>query len=477
MSNALISQASTGSPGLTRRAPSPPGLPLVGHLIGMVRDPLGMMTKGLRDHGEVVLYRFGPYRYFVLSGPDVARHVLVDRPENYVKSKNYRGLKVVLGNGLVTSEGEFWKRQRKLAQPAFHHKRLAGFAETMAHYTSDMLMRWATIDATRSFDIHDEMTRLTFRIVGKTLFDVDLHQESDSISERIRIVIDWAQKYAESVVRLPPWVPTPSNLAFGRAKRALDRLVFGIIEERRKDRRDHGDLLSMLMEVTDESGDGRMDNQQLRDEVMTLIIAGLETTANALAYTFHLLSQHPGVSRQLEQEIDRVLGDRAPSFEDLPRLEYTGWVVQESMRLLPPVWNVERDALDDDVIGGYSIPKGSTVAIAAYTLHRNPRHWDNPEGFDPERFSPARSKDRNKHAYLPFGGGPRVCIGNAFAMMEAKLILATVVQRYRLTLIPGFRLELDPSITLRPRSGIPMTRRERSAVEYGRDGQPRREER
>jgi cytochrome P450 len=443
---------------MEREATGPRGVPFFGNVLEAWRDPIGLMMRGLRDHGDLVRFRFGPYRYYMVNDPDAIKHVLVDNHKTYQKSRNYKALKLLLGDGLLTSEGEFWRRQRKLAQPAFHRERLAAFADTMVAYTDAMLTRWAAHPgASTSMDVHDEMMRLTFRIVGKTLFSTDVEGDADVVGPALSVATHFTEDYAQAVIPTPLWIPTPANVRFRRAKRALDAIVFRIIDERRKGASAAGDLLSMLMAVTDEETGERMDDRQLRDEVMTLVLAGHETTANALSWTFMLLSQHPDVERRLHAEVAAALGDRAPRLEDLPKLTYCANVVSEALRLYPPAWAFERQAIADDTILGCRVPKGSMVGISPYVVHRHPAHWDNPLGFDPDRFTPARSEGRPRYAYLPFGGGPRMCIGNAFALMEAQLVVARVVQRYRVDLLPGHPVELDPVVTLRPKNGIHVT--------------------
>jgi cytochrome P450 len=439
--------------------PGPRGYPLVGSLFDAWDDALGMFVRCFRDHGDLVHLRFGPFDYYFVSDPDLVHHVLVENSKGYVKSRNYRGLKLVLGEGLVTSEGDFWRRQRKLAQPAFHRERLAAFAEQMVTHTTTMLSRWETRPDVRApLDVHAEMTALTFRIVGTTLFSVDLEGEASAVGDSLAHVMHAVDDYAEALVPIPMWVPTPSNVRFKRTLKRLDDMVFHIIEDRRAHPHDLGkaDLLDMLMSAKDEDTREQMTNRQLRDEVMTLVLAGHETTANALTWTWYLLSKHPDVARRLADEVHEVLGDRTPTLADLPRLKITNAILQESMRLYPPVWAFERQALEPDTLRGFPIAKDAIVGFSPFVIHRHPAHWDNPEGFDPDRFLDARAERRHRYAYLPFGGGPRQCIGNGFAMMEAQIIVAMIAQRHRLELVCGERVEIDPTVTLRPKSGVHM---------------------
>jgi cytochrome P450 len=362
----------------------------------------------------------------------------------------------------VTSEGEFWRRQRKLSQPAFHRERVASFVTTMIEETDRMLARWDD-NVGAVVDVHAEMMALTLRIVARTLFSTAVGPEADAIREAIGVALHHANDYAEAVIKPPQWIPSPKNLRFKRSLKTLDALVFRIIDARRRgEGKDANDLLALLMAATE---DGRgMTDRQLRDEVMTLVTAGHETTANALAWTFYLLSKDPEVERRLRRETDAALGDRAPTAADAPALKYASLVVNESMRIFPPVWAVERQAIADDVVGGFRVPAKSLVAISPYLLHRHRAYWDNPEGFDPERFLPERAEGRPKSAYLPFGGGPRMCIGMGFALTELQMVLSRIVQRYRLELASTHPVVLEPVVTLRPKGGLPMRLRRQAPI-------------
>ena len=460
--------------------PGPRGLPWFGSVLPAWRDPLTLFLQSRERYGDVVRFKFGPFQYYLVNDPDIVKHVLVDNPKGYTKSRNYLGLKIVLGEGLLTSEGDHWRRQRKLAQPAFHRDKLAGFADSMAMATRDMLTRWTAEGADKAFCIHAEMMRLTFRIVGLTLFSSDVDGDAKDVGHALEVAMHWANDYAESMIRVPPYIPTPGNVRFKRAKKTLDDVVFRLIAERRAQAAKSGDfgsdLLGMLMAATEEpdpnaassgsSGSSAssaalagMDDQQLRDEIITMILAGHETTANLLSWTFSLLSKHPDVERRVREEARRVLGDRDPVLEDVRSLEYTKMVIEEALRLYPPAWVFERQAIAPDMLGKYAIEPGAIVALCPYVIHRHPDHWENPQGFDPERFRPERADKRPRYAYLPFGAGPRTCVGNHFAMMEAQILLAMIVREQRLELEPSHPVVLDPLITLRPKHGIKVRRR------------------
>lgn len=450
---------STSQPASRKAAvpPGPRGGLLLGSLRRVQREPLNLLLDGFREYGDVVHFRFAATHAFLLAHPDHIRHVLHDNHRNYDKQNiDYAMLRRLLGNGLLTSDGEFWKSQRRLIAPIFHRQRVAGFCNLMVNSTQEMLDRWEVLALSgEPFDITSEMTRLTLRIVAKALFSTDVSDAEETIGAALTEVNRQLGEF--SLLDLLWMVPTPRKHRFRAAVRALDAVVNRIIEERRRAHYRADDLLTMLLDATDEDTHERMSPSQVRDEVMTLLLAGHETTANALAWTCYLLSQNPGAEDRLRGEVEGVLGDRGANALDLPALRYTRMVVEESMRLFPPAWAISRNTIAEDEIAGYRIPPGTNILISSFITHRHTAFWDNPERFDPERFLPGRSESRPHFAYLPFGGGPRICIGNGFAMAEAQLVLATIVQRYRLRLVPNRPVELHPLITLRPRRGIWMT--------------------
>jgi cytochrome P450 len=355
-----------------------------------------------------------------------------------------------LGNSLVNSDGEFWKQQRKLMQPAFHHNRIQSYAETMVDYTVKLMESWGD-----EVDIDVEMMNVTLRIASKTLFDADI-EDSGNIQEAMAMFQEDLGKAAKSPPLLPDWMPTQSNRNRKRINAMLDEVVLKIIADRRAEgNEDRGDLLSMLMQATYEDG-SHMSDQQLRDEVLTLFIAGHETTAITLSWSLYLLATHPEAEQKIMEELDTVLGGRLPEMRDMGRLTYTNMVIQEAMRLYPPAWQTQREALEDVEIGGYTIKKGSTIMVSPYLTHHDARWWENPEEFIPERFAPENMKEQHKYAYFPFGGGPRICIGNQFATMEAVLVLATLMQRCTFTLATGQDIQPTPLATLRSKNGIKM---------------------
>jgi cytochrome P450 len=430
------------------------------HPMGALRyirdEPLRFMTGITREHGDVVQFRVGPYNTMLFAHPDAVKHVLVTNSANYDKhTPGFEVLGSLLGNGLLTSQGEFWRRQRRIAQPAFHRRRIAGFAETMVAFTEQMLERWEDAAGLgRTIDLAAEMNALTLRIVAKTLLGTEMGPIAEQVAEAVTAVNVFVNKATTGL--LDRYLPTRDHLRAREAVRTLDRIVLDLVAERRRRTDSPDDLLTMLMEARDEETGEGMSDRQLRDEILTMFLAGHETTSNALAWTFYLLSTHPGIARRTRTELDEVLAGRSPTVDDLPRMTYTSRVVKESMRLYPPAWTLERRAREDDMIAGHRVRAGSLILLSAWVTHRHPTFWPNPEGFDPDRFEPEAEKQRPRHAYFPFGAGPRQCIGNNFAMMESQLIVATILPRFRPWLVPGHPVVPEPLITLRPKHGLQM---------------------
>jgi cytochrome P450 len=443
-------------------APEPPhlkGLPFLGYLLALQRDPIGVFQRVAAQGHDLVRMHVGNRSIYLVRRPEDIRYILQENQHNFSKqTPGYAALRLVLGNGLVTSEGDFWLRQRRLAQPAFHRQRIAGFAEKMTDLTRQLLERWET-SARRGepLDVASEMMELTLRIVGWTLLSTEVGPDSPAVGRALNELLPQVLRRSLSIVRLPRSIPTPKNRSLRAARAALDRVVLRMIAERRQRGGEGSDLLGMLMSARDEETGEAMSDAQLRDEVMTIFLAGHETTANALTWTLYLLSRHPDIRRRLQHEIAEALQGRVPTAADLPRLGYALAVVQESMRLYPPVWLLMRRCERDDVIAGYRIPAHTFVAVSPFIIHRDPSLFENPEGFDPDRFLGERAGQIPRFGYLPFSAGTRVCIGNSFALMEAQLVLAAIVQRFRLDLVSGHRVELHPAVTLRPRHGMRMT--------------------
>jgi cytochrome P450 len=427
-------------------------------------DVLEFYGRSRRDYGDVVRFRapLGNHWYLV-AHPSGIEHVLQTNNANYVKGVINEPLKLVVGQGLLTSEGSFWLQQRRLIQPAFHRARLAQLADTLTGAALETSTRWEKLlPEHEPIDVTREMSRLTLRAVGLALFGAELGRHADAIEESLGVAIEHVNYRMMRPYALPEHIPTPRNRRFVRARWTLEGVVRQLIAQHRKNSDESTfDLLSMLLEVRDEQTGEGMSTRQVRDEVMTLLLAGHETTAMALSWTWYLLSQHPEVERKLHDEVDAALSGRAPTFEDLPKLSYTRMVLEESIRLYPPAWAISRQPLQDDVIDGFCIEAKAPLMLLPYITHRHPEFWDRPETFDPERFTPENVAKRPRYAYFPFGGGPRLCIGREFALMEAQLILATLAQRYRLELLPGAKVLPMPLITMRPVGRLRMMLRER----------------
>jgi cytochrome P450 len=447
----VIGSAPSASPGFP---PGPRGYPVLGVLPHLRSDPIRTFLDAANRYGEFVHLKAGPYHGFLASDPADIKHVLQDNARNYHKSPLYDRLRDSLGNGLLTSEDSFWLHQRRLAQPAFHRQRLQAMADVMVACTSQMLERWdQSTSPADPRDVGAEMMALTQSIIVRTMFSTDLGA-AGAVLDRTWPIIN--RRIGETFwsTKLETSLPLPANRRFWRALRELDTVVYQIIAERRQTRRDESDLLSMFLAARDDETGAGMTDRQLRDEVVTMLLAGHETTSLLLSWTYYLLSQHPGARRSIEDEVDREIGNGRPTFAHIDRLTFTRRVLEESLRLYPPAWGFSRRALGDDKLGGYRIPKGSLVFLIPFVVHRRPKLWPDPDRFDPGRFAPEHESTRPRFAYIPFGGGPRGCIGNQFAMLEAQLIVATIAQRYRIELVPDQHIRPEPLITLRPAPAI-----------------------
>jgi cytochrome P450 len=437
---------------MVHRPPGPKPHFLIGNMPLASRNPLAQFSEWANQFGDIFYYRAAWIQVYFLNHPDLIEAVLVRNYQNFLKDHVIRKSKWFFGEGLLTNEGESWLRQRRLAQPAFHRDRVAGYAKIMTAYASQQLDGWQT---DQPFDIHQEMMQLTLRIVVRALFSVEPEQIG-AISTAMNVMMRNSTGLRLLLPAVARYLPTPGMIDFRRAVRELDHAVYRIIAARRKDERDSGDLLSMLMQARDEDG-GRMNDKQLRDEVMTFLLAGHETTALTLSWTWHLLAQHSGVEEELQTELDRVLGGRVPEFSDLPALAFTERVIKESMRLYPPAWSLARTVVSGFELRGYQIPAGANVVMSQWIMHRDPRYFPDPGKFEPDRWLPERAQKLPRFAYFPFGGGPRQCIGNSFAMMEATLLLAAIARRFRLHATSNDEIVPVPSFTLRPKNGIYMT--------------------
>ena len=426
-----------------------------GTLFAFRRDPIGFLTSAAHKFGDVAHFQAGSQQYFLVNNPEYIKDILVTHQASFKKGRGLERAKAMLGNGLLTSEGDFHHRQRRLAQPAFHRDRIARYAGMMVDCAHRMQHeRWR---AGQTLDIAREMMHLTLAIVGKTLFDTETEAEAEQVrqalSESMQRFNRFMLPFAEFLDRLP----LPGNRRYRQARDVLDSIIYRIINERRRNGQDTGDLLSMLLTAQDDEGDGGgMTDLQLRDEVITIFLAGHETTANTLTWAWHLLSEHPEIESRLHHELDHELAGRLPTVEDLPHLRYTEMVITEALRLYPPAWIMGRRALKDYQVGPYVVPAGSIVIMSPYVMHHDDRYFPDPFRFDPDRWMPETRASRPQFSFFPFGGGLRRCIGEGFAWTEAVMVIATLAQRWTLRGAPGHPIALQPLVTLRPRHGIRM---------------------
>jgi cytochrome P450 len=441
-----------------KSAPSGPKESLLfGHARAFTRDPLRFFADCSRS-GDWTPLRFGPKRAFAATHPDLIEAVLVAKHRSFRKSPGLRRSSILFGEGLLTSEGDFWRRQRRLIQPAFHRDRIAASASTMIEAADHHLeCDWR---AGEEFDVHSALMGLTMDIAVRTLFGARV-REMETVAEALDIGQKAFARWMHYLVMLPDWVPTPRAPGIARVLRDLDRVVFALIAERRASGEHGDDLLSMLLSLKDADDGEVMTRRQLRDEIMTLFLAGHETTALSLTWALTLLAQHPQAEAGLHAELDNVLGGRAVAPGDAQMLPYTEQVIREAMRLYPPAWIVGRQAVEPVEIGGHRVPAGASILMPQYVVHRDGRFFPDPEEFRPERWTPEFTRSLPRFAYFPFGGGPRICIGSAFAMLESVLLLASIASRYRLSLSPSRPVVLQPAFTLRPASGLWMTAKPR----------------
>lgn len=453
--------APSQTPLASQRLPLPPGPRghwLWGMLPDLRRDLLGMYRDVARQYGDVARVPFMGVNTYAVSHPDHFKHILQDNNRNYRRNTFFNAIvKEMLGLNLFTADGDEWLSRRRLMQPAFHRQRIAGFAGLMTECTGEMLARWERVPAGQVLAMDQEMMALTLRIAGRALFSVDLSRESSALGDAFTDLSEYVNYRFGQPFPPPRWVPTRRNRLTNRAAATIDRTIAAMIRERRASGADQPDLLGMLMQARDADTGQGMTDAELHNEIGTMMFAGHETTATALTWTFYLLSQNPDVERRLHAEVDAALGGRIPTMADLPNLPYARRVIDEALRLYPPAWGVTRQSVDEDELGGYRIPADASVSLIIINVHHDPRFWDDPERFDPDRFTPERAEGRPAFAYLPFGAGPRLCIGNQFALTEAHLVLAAVAARFALRLVPGHPVKPNPIFVLRTSNGLPMT--------------------
>jgi cytochrome P450 len=447
-----------------RPIPGPKGLPVLGSLPEFRKDIVQTLMDGWRGYGDVVRFR-GPLSVYSIAHPDHVQYILRDNAANYRHPDfEINKLKPTFRNGLVTSQGEFWRRQRDMVQPAFHRDLIEGFAGVMADTTAATIERWRTsMDGDRTLDMRVAMQRLTLNILTKAVFTTDWATEAEQIMEAVTVANEHTNKRLLAPIDLPEWMPLPAIRRFVSTRQAVDDMVYGLIAERRRSGEDKGDLLSLLMGARDANTGEGMTDLELHDELISMIFAGHETVSVCLTWTWYLLAKDRGSALRLEEEVDEVLGGRAPTLADTKRLPFTWRVLQEALRLYPPIWLVPRTALEDDEIDGYRLPAGQMLFLCPYVTHRHTDFWDNPEAFDPDRLLPEKTSSWHRFQYFPFGGGPRKCLGHEFAMLEMLIIVAMVAQQYRLHLVPGHPVAPQPMVTLRPKHGMPMLLEPRAA--------------
>jgi cytochrome P450 len=440
------------------RPPGPVNRSLLGNLAVGSKDPLGRLSRWAREYGDIVYYRSLRRHVYFLNHPELLKSVLLTHYQNFTKSSGARVYRRLLGNGLITNSGESWLSQRRLVQPAFQHSRIGAYGALMVEHTEALMREWKDGEVR---DIQEDMLHLGLEIVTQALFEVQIAADSKKIATALRVI-----KEESSSLRLvlPPgfrFIPTRGNFRYEQAARQLDEVVQRLIRERRASGSLDGDVLSALMRAQAEDG-AAMTDAQLRDEIKTLMVAGHETTAVSLSWTWYLLAQHPEMRERLWAELDRVLGGRSPTVEDLPNMVFTDAVAKEAMRLYPPVWALVRSPIKDCEIGGYVVPADSTILMSQWVMHRDPRFYSEPEQFRPERWLDKTWAAGLKLAYFPFGGGPRSCVGSGFATMEIVLALATIAKRFQLDLEPGWCAETKLTMTLRPKNGIRVVIRKRT---------------
>lgn len=442
----------------------PGGMPLFGHAGVFKKDPLQTMADWWRRYGDALRFRLGPKTLHLFSHPDLAEAVLVKHADRFVKVYNPLrpgGLALVLGNGLVTSSGEIWKRHRRIIQPIFHRARLTAMADRMVQIGEHRIAGWSK-QTEQPIDIAAEMMALTLEVIAHTMFTTSVAQHIDQISHALRVSLRYAFDSFHNPLHPPTWLPTGRNREFRQVTAFMDNLIYGLIAERRGSGKRHDDLLDRLLDARDEETGAGLTDRELRDEALTIFAAGHETTANALAWTWYLLAIHPDAKARFHEEVDQVLQGRRPTVDDLPNLPYTRALFDESLRLFPPAPAIQRKAATTTTINGLTLPAGSVVLIGTYNLHRHPAFWSDPERFLPERWL-SGERSLSRYAYMPFGAGPRACVGTHFALIEGPLLLALIGQRYDLRLAQD-RVEPQLMVTLRPKDGILMTRHPRQRL-------------
>ncbi|MAT97248.1 MAG: cytochrome P450 [Anaerolineaceae bacterium] len=423
------------------------------------RDPLAFLQRSAAEHGDFIHYPLGLWEVFQLNHPDLIEHVLVTNQRNYSKNTvQYNTLAKITGRGLLTSDGRFWRRQRRMIQPAFHRQKVLGWGQTMMTATQKMLQKWQPIaQSGQPLDIDEEMMAVTLEIIGQALLGINLEEDAVELAQAVLTMLDYVVYRSQRPIVLPLTIPTPRNRRFREGLQKLDALIDQAITNHQQGRGSPDDILSQMLAATDRETGEKMSRSELRDELITLIVAGHETAASGLSWLFYLLSQYPDVEEELVAEIDGVLNGRLPTTDDLPNLPTVDRVIAEALRLYPPAWVITRRAIEADTLLGAPIPANAIIIMSPYTTHRHPAFWQKPDQFYPNHFLPEAEKVRTRYAYFPFGGGARLCIGDQFAKVEMGLIVTAVYQKYRLKLLPNHLVVADPLVTIRPKHGLMMT--------------------
>ncbi|OXI90137.1 cytochrome [Burkholderia sp. AU31652] len=444
-----------------RLAPGPRGSVVMGNLAQYKRNPVTMLLKLQQQYGDVARNRLGPFLTHALAHPDGVQHVLQDNHRNYVRGRFYDNFKMFFGDGLLTTDGEFWRRHRRVVQPLFHRKQVDAHTAAVGDAALALVERWSRRPAHAPFDVVEDMMHVSLRMLGLMLFNADISRHADEVGPAVRFGIEAMMPQGNLNDFVPRWMPTPFNRRIAHARRGIDTIVDAIVAGHRAGRSEPSDVISLLLAARDPDTGAPLTEREVHDEVMTVFLAGHETTGSGMAWGLHALAQHPHVLRRLREELDAVLGGRAPDAGDLERLPYLVQTVDEILRLYPPIWGFTRDLVDDDEIGGYHVPAGSSVFMSPYVTHRHPALWANPDAFDPENFG-SHAPARHKYAYFPFGGGMRKCIGYQTALLQMRVLIAVVAQHVDLSAVPGHSLETGATISLRPRDGIRMIAKPRS---------------
>lgn len=444
---------------ISKTPPGPTGYPLVGCLPKMWQDPLQFLMNSALEYGDVVhLGAMGRQQVYLVSHPDDVKYVLQENSRNYNKGDNFKkAIELVFGQSIAVSEGDAWLRQRRLMQPALHRQRVESLVSSMTKVIDEMLGEWGTIKCDHKVEIFAEMMHLTQKLILKGLFSIDAGSKTLELMQAWDTVYNFFCDRQWALIKIPEQIPIPANQKFKQNLQILDRFVYRLIKERREAQKESGDLLSILLDAHDADSGQAISLREMRDEIITMFFGGFETAASTLAWVWYLLSKHPEVERKLNAEVTTVLESGSPTLENISHLNYTRMVIQESMRLYPAGWMFLRSNRNPDEIGGYEIPAKSLIMLSPFVTHRLPDFWDNPEGFDPERFTPERIAVRQRYAYYPFGGGVRQCMGEIFAMTEMQLIVAMVTQKFRLNIVPEYPVYREAKITLRPQKGVLMT--------------------